>query len=244
MTKSFALWPDAGDRRNRGPGDTPPREAPRPVGRAAGRRRGADKTKFGPLTLDKNAILLVVSLTKMTIRQLTYFLRIVDLKSFSKAAAYLHVAQPALGLQVRKLEDEFEKLHATAYLQGRRQAYREADTLMHTPDMSAFDLSDEDNRLRDAYGRNRFGQGCLLARRLVERGVKFVEVGLGGWDTHQDNFNQTRSLLNVLDPAFATLIRDLGQRGLLKETLVVWLGEFGRTPRINANNGRDHWPTC
>ena len=143
-----------------------------------------------------------------------------------------------------KLEDEFEKLHATAYLQGRREAYREADKLMHTPDLRAFDLSDEDDKLRRAYGRNRFGQGCLLARRLVERGVKFVEVGLGGWDTHQDNFNQTRSLLNVLDPAFATLIRDLGQRGLLKETLVVWLGEFGRTPRINANNGRDHWPTC
>ncbi len=145
---------------------------------------------------------------------------------------------------LRKLEDEFEKLHATAYLQGRREAYREADKLMHTPDLRAFDLSDEDDKLRRAYGRNRFGQGCLLARRLVERGVKFVEVGLGGWDTHQDNFNQTRSLLNVLDPAFATLIRDLGQRGLLKETLVVWLGEFGRTPRINANNGRDHWPAC
>jgi uncharacterized protein (DUF1501 family) len=143
-----------------------------------------------------------------------------------------------------KLENEFEKLHATAYLQGRREAYREADKLMHTPDLRAFDLSDEDVTLRDAYGRNRFGQGCLLARRLVERGVKFVEVGLGGWDTHQDNFNQTRSLLDVLDPAFATLTRDLKQRGLLTETLVVWLGEFGRTPRINANNGRDHWPKC
>ena len=143
-----------------------------------------------------------------------------------------------------KLEDEFEKLHATAYQQGRRESYREADKLMHTPDLRAFDLSSEDDKLRRAYGRNPFGQGCLLARRLVERGVKFVEVGLGGWDTHQDNFNRSRRLVNVLDPAFATLIHDLKQRGLLDETLVVWLGEFGREPHINEYTGRHHWPAC
>jgi len=145
---------------------------------------------------------------------------------------------------LRELEDEFQKLHATAYGRGRREAYLQADKLMHTPDLRAFSLKNEDDTLRDAYGRNKFGQGCLLARRLIERGVKFVEVGLGGWDTHQNNFKQTRSLLNVLDPAFSTLIKDLKQRGLLKDTLVVWLGEFGRTPRINRYNGRDHWPNC
>ncbi|GIX05752.1 MAG: hypothetical protein KatS3mg115_0155 [Candidatus Poribacteria bacterium] len=89
---------------------------------------------------------------------------------------------------------------------------------------------------------NRFGQGCLMARRLVEAGVRCVEVSLDGWDTHQDNFTQVESLLNVVDPAMATLIQDLESRDLLHETLVVWMGEFGRTPRINQNEGRDHWP--
>jgi hypothetical protein len=81
-----------------------------------------------------------------------------------------------------------------------------------------------------------------MARRLVEAGVKFVEVSLDGWDTHQNNFEQTKKLMSVLDPAFATLIRDLHQRNLLESTLVIWLGEFGRTPKINMNDGRDHYP--
>jgi uncharacterized protein (DUF1501 family) len=87
-----------------------------------------------------------------------------------------------------------------------------------------------------------FGQGCLLARRLIEAGVKFAEVVLAGWDTHSDNFAQVRTLCNELDPAFATLLRDLGDRRLLEETVVLWMGEFGRTPVVNANNGRDHFP--
>jgi uncharacterized protein (DUF1501 family) len=138
------------------------------------------------------------------------------------------------------LEDGFAG--DSAYVEGRRDAYRRADQLMHTPQLKAFDLEQEDAKLRDAYGRTPFGQGCLLARRLVETGVKFVEVGLYGWDTHADNFTQTRGLMETLDPGFATLIRDLRERRLLSETLVVWMGEFGRTPRINAQNGRDHWP--
>ena len=102
--------------------------------------------------------------------------------------------------------------------------------------------------------RNLFGQGCLLARRLVERGVPFVEVSLGnnsaspaGWDTHNDNFNQVQRLCQVLDPAWATLMEDLRSRGLLDSTLIVWMGEFGRTPRINQPDrlpGRQHWPNC
>ena len=111
----------------------------------------------------------------------------------------------------------------------------------------AFDLDEEPAELRDAYGRNLFGQGCLLARRLVEQGVPFVEVSLDGvnlalgWDTHINNFDAVRRLSGVLDPAWATLMEDLKDRGLLDSTLIVWMGEFGRTPKINGPTGRDHW---
>jgi uncharacterized protein (DUF1501 family) len=90
---------------------------------------------------------------------------------------------------------------------------------------------------------NERGMLMMLAQRLVERGVKFVEVELGGWDTHSDNFNGVRELCKQVDPAFSTLLRDLDARGLLKETVVLWMGEFGRTPTVNANNGRDHFPS-
>ncbi len=111
----------------------------------------------------------------------------------------------------------------------------------------AFDLDEESDTLRDAYGRNRFGQGCLLARRLVQRGVAFVDVTLsadsaGSWDSHVNNFQAVASLCKTLDPGWSTLITDLSDRGMLEDTLVVWMGEFGRTPRINPNNGRDHFP--
>lgn len=111
----------------------------------------------------------------------------------------------------------------------------------------AFELQREDNRLRDDYGRNGFGQSCLLARRLVESGVRFVTITMGGWDTHENNFGMLRDvLLPQLDQGFGTLLRDLQQRGLLDTTLVVWMGEFGRTPQINGNKnpGRDHWPNA
>jgi Protein of unknown function (DUF1501) len=123
-------------------------------------------------------------------------------------------------------------------------AYDRAVRLQRPAAARAFDLSAESAALRDRYGRNRFGDGCLLARRLVERGVPFVEVTLGGWDTHDNNFEQVQSLCGMLDPAWATLLEDLGQRGLLDDTLVVWMGEFGRTPAINPRNGRDHYPAA
>lgn len=130
------------------------------------------------------------------------------------------------------------------------QSYEQAVRMMKSSAVSAFNLDEEDAVLRDSYGRNPFGQGCLLARRLIERGVSFVEVSLtdvegaggAGWDTHADNFNAVKSLCGVLDPAWATLMTDLTQRGLLEHTLIVWMGEFGRTPKINENTGRDHWP--
>lgn len=131
------------------------------------------------------------------------------------------------------------------------ESYQQAVRMMKSAAVDAFKLDAEDDMLRDAYGRNPFGQGCLLARRLIESGVSFVEVNLSdsdgrgggaGWDTHQNNFEAVKSLCGVLDPAYATLIADLEQRGLLDETLVIWMGEFGRTPTINDNTGRDHWP--
>ncbi|QDT49052.1 hypothetical protein Pan258_30990 [Symmachiella dynata] len=114
--------------------------------------------------------------------------------------------------------------------------------LMRPQAASAFDLDDESDKLRDRYGRGTFGQGCLLARRLVERGVPFVELAIGGWDTHRNNFEQVKGLSEQLDTGFATLLGDLKDRGLLESTLIVCQGEFGRTPRINGNSGRDHWP--
>lgn len=131
------------------------------------------------------------------------------------------------------------------------ESYQQAVRMMKSESIGAFKLDDEDDTLRDAYGRNPFGQGCLLARRLLESGVSFVEVNLSdpsgngggaGWDTHTENFDAVSNLCGALDPAYATLINDLDQRGMLDDTLVVWMGEFGRTPKINDNNGRDHWP--
>jgi len=106
----------------------------------------------------------------------------------------------------------------------------------------AFDLSDEPKALREAYGQNRFGQSCLLARRLVESGVRCVTVTDAGWDTHQDNFPSLKNRkLPVLDAGYATLLDDLKRRGMLDDTLVLWLGDFGRTPKVNSSAGRDHW---
>ena len=113
----------------------------------------------------------------------------------------------------------------------------------------AFDIQSRDPRLRDRYGRTPYGQGVLMARRLVEAGVRFVTVyyspGIVGWDTHSDNFNLLRrKLLPATEQTLPTLIEDLASRGMLDDTLVVWTGEFGRTPKINKDAGRDHWPQC
>lgn len=147
------------------------------------------------------------------------------------------------------LQSEFIRLHPFESAQVHQANYNQALRMVMSQVESAFDLNSEPPLLRDRYGRNRFGQGCLLARRLIERGVSFVEVSLAtlpgapvGWDTHQENFNSVERLCQVLDPAFGTLIEDLKARGLLEETVVVWMGEFGRTPIINGFNGRDHWP--
>ena len=128
--------------------------------------------------------------------------------------------------------------------------YDQALRMVDSQGGGAFRLDEEEDALRDAYGRNRFGQGCLLARRLVERGVPFVEValadvGVGGglsWDTHADNFKSVKNICDVLDPAWSSLVNDLKSRGMYESTLVIWMGEFGRTPKVNTTAGRDHHP--
>jgi uncharacterized protein (DUF1501 family) len=115
--------------------------------------------------------------------------------------------------------------------------------MMNSRYRAAFELGGEPAAIRDRYGRGSFGSGCLMARRLVEQGVTYVEVALDGWDTHANNFDAlSQRLLPQLDQGMAALVEDLATRGLLETTQIVWMGEFGRTPRINQNAGRDHWP--
>jgi uncharacterized protein (DUF1501 family) len=141
-----------------------------------------------------------------------------------------------------KLEKDFAEAGAEALVADHRALNEMAARMVLSPHLKAFDLSQEKDRIRDAYRRTTFGQGCLLARRLVETGVTFVEVMSGNWDTHRDNYTGHQKLAETVDPAFATLLADLKDRGMLERTLVVWMGEFGRTPNINGNKGRDHYP--
>lgn len=114
--------------------------------------------------------------------------------------------------------------------------------LMTSEQMAAFRVAQESDEVQDRYGRNGFGRGCLLARRLVEGGVPFVEVELGGWDNHQNIFPTLKDTkLPELDQGMSALLEDLQERGMLQDTAVIWMGEFSRTPNINGNSGRDHW---
>jgi uncharacterized protein (DUF1501 family) len=135
---------------------------------------------------------------------------------------------------------------ASGSVKARDVFYEKAFSIITSPvAKKAFDLNQESDRLRDDYGRNYFGQSCLLARRLIEAGVQFVTVTDGGWDTHQNNFRSLKDrLLPRIDQGYAALLRDLHVRGMLENTLVVWMGDFGRTPKINSSAGRDHWATA
>jgi hypothetical protein len=149
-----------------------------------------------------------------------------------------------LGL-LEEMEQAFHRDYKAGVGADHRTTYQRAVTLMRSKEVKAFDLAQEPTRSREAYSKGRFADGCLLARRLVEVGVPFVEVILPGWDTHQDNFDRVKTLSHQVDPAIAALVTDLKERGLLESTLVVWMGEFGRTPRVNtrgAKPGRDHYP--
>ena len=162
-------------------------------------------------------------------------------------------ADDRIGL-MRDLGGAFAESRPGVPTSSHRSAYMRAVRMMRSEAAKAFDLDTEPAALQDAYGRNPFGQGCLLARRLVERGVPFVEVTLSsvdgnsngglGWDTHAQNFDAVAKLCEVLDAGWSTLMTDLRTRGLLDQTLIVWMGEFGRTPKINENAGRDHFPNA
>lgn len=164
-----------------------------------------------------------------------------DLKVADLAAASTTQQAERLQLQteLQSLSSMPDSLVTGALDSSRERALR----LMNPKAASVFNLDEEAATLREAYGTGSFGQGCLMARRLVERGVSFVEVSLGGWDTHSNNFERVKELSLQLDRGCAALLNDLRQRGLLKDTLIVCQGEFGRTPRINGQAGRDHWPS-
>lgn len=171
------------------------------------------------------------------------------------------VADPAKGLQNIKLpayltpgmfnrrialsnkfDSGFRERFAGTQVEAYNQMYREAQRLMGSDSLKVFDIAEEPENIREAYGKNALGQGCLLARRLVQQGVRFVEIDSGGWDMHQDLYDRLEDKATQLDVALGNLLRDLHSKGLLSETLVVLTTEFGRSPKINENAGRDHHP--
>jgi hypothetical protein len=143
----------------------------------------------------------------------------------------------------KQLDQKFAETYDVKNVRAYSDMYDDAVKMMKSEELKAFDLDAEPAALREKYGRERFGQGCLLARRLVEHGVRHVEVSFGSWDTHNANFTRVPELCDELDAALSTLLQDLESRGMLNETLVVLATEFGRTPEINVNDGRDHHPS-
>ncbi len=143
---------------------------------------------------------------------------------------------------LQNLDEQFAEAVAPDLVADHRKLVDAASEMILSPRMEAFDVERESESMRDAYGRTDFGASCLMARRLVEHGVTFVEVNVGGWDTHDNNFERVATLTGQIDQPMAQLIADLRGRGMLDDTLVVWMGEFGRTPKINARSGRDHYP--
>ena len=141
-----------------------------------------------------------------------------------------------------KLDAGFRERFQTASVQSYTQFYDKTVSIMSSTDLEAFRLSEEPDALREKYGRNKFGQGCLLARRLVEKGIRYIEVAKGGWDMHNNIEEGLEEHGTELDVALAALLEDLKERGLLETTLVVLCSEFGRGPKINGNDGRDHHP--
>jgi hypothetical protein len=141
-----------------------------------------------------------------------------------------------------RLDRDFRTRYAGRQIAAYDQMVADAVRLMGSGDLAAFDIAREDEATRDRYGRSRLGQGCLLARRLVEGGVRCVEVEMNGWDMHRDLWDELPEKAGELDAALAALVEDLEARGLLASTLVVLATEFGRTPKINENAGRDHHP--
>jgi hypothetical protein len=141
---------------------------------------------------------------------------------------------------VTELNNSFAKDYQAPAINSQNTTIQRANALMKSSKTKAFNMDEEPASVKSAYGTSGFGQGCLLARRLVEHGVKFVEVSLGGWDTHQDADGKVKKLSESLDPGFGTLLKELRERSLLDSTLVIWMGEFGRGP----GNGSNHYARC
>ncbi len=146
-----------------------------------------------------------------------------------------------LGL-LKELEQPFAQAGAAEPVRDHQALYGQTAQMVLSPRVKAFDLDAEPEKVRAAYGRSAFGQGCLMARRLIEAGVTFVEVQSTGWDTHANELAGLKGLIPPVDRGTAALLTDLKARGLLDNTLVIWMGEFGRTPHVNLTAGRDHYP--
>lgn len=143
---------------------------------------------------------------------------------------------------MRELDQTFSAGHEDLRLRRRQAMLHKIERMLGTNFMNALDLARSTSADRQRYGNSRFGQNCLVARRLLESGVSFVEIQQGGWDTHQNNFDAVARLCGEIDGPWSVLLDDLQSSGMLSETLIVWMGEFGRTPTINGQNGRDHFP--
>lgn len=145
---------------------------------------------------------------------------------------------------INKFDNDFRKKYPQKQVDAYSEFYRQANQLIHSEELKAFDLNKEKHDMRAKYGKDAFGQGCLLARRLIEHGVRFIEIGLGGWDMHADIYQNDKlpNHARNLDRAVSVLIQDLKSKGLFDKTLITLGTEFGRSPKINANNGRDHHP--
>jgi hypothetical protein len=178
---------------------------------------------------------------------------------FPSSFAPLPILDPDVGLQysssdaspenmvkrlvlLDQLDASFRERFQTAEVKSYTQFYDKTVSIMSSTDLEAFRLDDEPDALKEKYGRNKFGQGCLLARRLVEKGIRYIEVAKGGWDMHNNIDEELEEHGAELDVALAALLEDLQSRGLLESTLVVLCSEFGRGPKINGNGGRDHHP--
>ena len=161
----------------------------------------------------------------------------------TKSPSYLNDDQFRRRMSLaRSFDSKFKSDYDSALIDAYDDTYREAVKLMSSSELEAFDISQETEKVREFYGNNKLGQGCLLARRLVQKGVRFVEVEYGGWDHHNDIYDRLPNMASNLDNALGALLLDLSRKGLLDETLVVVATEFGRTPKINDNAGRDHHP--
>lgn len=142
-----------------------------------------------------------------------------------------------------KYNERFSAKKKDERLSATKTSIDEAVDLMRSPALEAFELSKVPQKTLDRYGDTAFGRGALLSKRLVETGVRFVQVNRGGFDTHSNNFTAMQDHGDIMDPALASLIEDLAETGMLEKTLVIMISEFGRTPRINDDAGRDHWPS-